>query len=197
MHNQEPCRPGAVFAHRLRELREARGVSQTTLADLLTTAGVPMNKWAVMRIETGQRQLTLDEALAIALVLKASFAHLLTPPDGGLTAVTEHVGLDGAALREWLRYGTPGATHREAEEELMDAELEERLAVLAVAYLDARANDKTGKLDALLAIDRLIQEHDLRRFREVRGVWIEAAPGTAKQGDKLTRRVRPKGSDRG
>ena len=85
----EGLRPSEIFARRLREVRTARGESQETLAQTMTERGAcPLSKAALLRIEKGKgfdeggRGLSLDEAIALAAVLNAAPAHLLTPPEG-------------------------------------------------------------------------------------------------------------------
>src|SRR5688500_4231713 len=98
-------RPSEIFAARLRETRKARDLTQTELAQLMTDAGLPLSKPALLRIENGERGLSLDEAIALSAVLYAVPAHLLTPPDDGIVALTDKLGVDGEGLRAWLLHG--------------------------------------------------------------------------------------------
>jgi transcriptional regulator with XRE-family HTH domain len=155
-------RPSEVFAGRLRETRQARGLSQAELARRLTDAGRPMSKAALLRIESGERGLSLDEALALAHGLNAVAAHLLSPPNGAFIALTDSFALDGSGLRDWLRYGlwswepAPDEGHREGER----ANLEATLARLAVALTDAvNGNDKAGMKDVSWAIVETVRQH--------------------------------------
>ncbi len=60
-----------VFAIELRAARKARGLSQTDLAQMVTDAGTPISRMALLRIENGQRNSSLDEAHALTAVINA------------------------------------------------------------------------------------------------------------------------------
>lgn len=77
-----PNTPGARFARRLREERERAGISQADLAGRLSGAlDDVIYHSAVARIESGKRSVKIDEAVAIADVLKVSLAALLEDRD--------------------------------------------------------------------------------------------------------------------
>src|SRR5262245_35062428 len=94
--------PSEVFAYRLKELRAARGLSQTMLALMVTESGTPLNKAALLRIEKGERGLSLDEALAIAAVLETTPAYMLTPPGDAWVEVTKNHRTDSSGIRYFL-----------------------------------------------------------------------------------------------
>jgi transcriptional regulator with XRE-family HTH domain len=74
----------AVFAQRLRELREARGLSQARLAaQVASMHGLTLDPTAITRIEGGRRSVSLTEAVAFAAVLGASVDEMCTPGPGG------------------------------------------------------------------------------------------------------------------
>jgi len=141
--------PSKVFAQRLRETREARGLSQSELAQMLTDRGRPMNTTALLRVESGERKLSLDEAIALADVLQAAPANLLSPPDGSYVALTDNKGVDGDGIRNWLLTGVgivvwPEPARAEDETKLrawLDRELERGAVALADAL---RGHDKSG-----------------------------------------------------
>jgi hypothetical protein len=142
-----------VFAQRLQETRVAREkMSQAELAQRATDVGRPLDRAAVLRIESGQRGLALDEAVALATILRAAPAHLLTPPEGELVALTDKEAVDGEALRNWLMYGAPFlgmaaavAVDRDQEQLALRAQLERDLTQYALALTDAvRGEDKAG-----------------------------------------------------
>jgi transcriptional regulator with XRE-family HTH domain len=164
----ESRKPSEVVAERLREKRKARGLSQEQLAEMLTRAGTPMSKWALLAIEKGKRGLSLDEALAIATVLNAVPEQMLTPPEGVFVRLTDKVGADGSSIREFMRYGIPWSIEP-AREDVLDAARErhhERLTQLALAVTDATlSRDQAGTLDALGAITNEVLRHE----RELRG----------------------------
>src|ERR1044072_1067828 len=92
-------RPSEVFGARLREMRESRGKTQQWLAERLTEVGVAINQAGVLRVEKGERGISLDEAIAFAAALNVVFASLLSPPDDELVRVSDHMALNGEAMR--------------------------------------------------------------------------------------------------
>jgi hypothetical protein len=121
---------------------------------MMAEAGRPLSKLTLLRIESGDRGLPLDDALALADVLGVAPAHLLTPPDGEMVWPTDKRGVDGEGMRNFLRFGHPmlGATP-EGKRARLSAALEEIVLAQAQAFVDAaRGGDKAGKLDALKAL---------------------------------------------
>lgn len=143
-------RPSHVFALRLRETREARLWSQARLEDEMTAAGRPIGRKGVTRLEAGERDVSLDEALAFAEVLHTVPAQLFIPPGRALIEVAaERAAFDGDAFRSWFRFG-------EAFEEVDHARsrADERAVVRAAqALMDAvRIDDEGARREALRAI---------------------------------------------
>ena len=101
--------PNEVFRRRLREVREARGVSQYDLVRELRALGYPMRQPAITRIERGQRKVSLDEAVAIAAALNVLPERLYRTPldwDDYMVAQAEmgpgeELTPDEAWLRVW------------------------------------------------------------------------------------------------
>lgn len=153
-------RPAEVFALRLRETRGDRGLSQAELAQRITESGRgPLTPSALSRIESGERGISLDEAIGLAMELNASPAHLLTPPADAMLSVNDRWAMDGAALREWLRYGLwnwdtgEEPTGDVGHEEGLKADSDRRIVRLAEALLDAaRIRDKEAQAYAIRAI---------------------------------------------
>jgi transcriptional regulator with XRE-family HTH domain len=70
--------PESTFANKLRELREERGLSQSQLAAALADKhGITLDPTAITRLEGGSRSVRLDEAVAIADVLRATLPQML------------------------------------------------------------------------------------------------------------------------
>ena len=161
----EGSAPSVVFAKRLRVIREDRGKSRPQLARELTDAGRPMSKLALLRIENGDRKLSLDEALALAQILYVAPAHLLTPTEGELVWLTNGVGLEGQELRDFLLTGQPVQAWPETpiEEDVASLELilEGALAAYAVALVDAmRGGDRAGAKAAVDAMGKAVDHTD-------------------------------------
>jgi len=75
---EEPTRVAAVFARRLRAIREAKGWSQRRLAEELEAIGYPLNHSTVSRLETTGRA-SVEDLLAIAAALGVSPLFLVVP----------------------------------------------------------------------------------------------------------------------
>ena len=93
-----------TFSRRLREAREAQGLSQRDLTSRLRAIGLRINQAAIVRIERGERKIPLDEAIAIAAALDVSPLALIFPIYG-----------------ERARAACPGATGRPEEGAALDA----------------------------------------------------------------------------
>lgn len=75
----------AVFAHRMRELRDELGISQAALAERVTKLGLKMDDLTILRIEknaddaaTGRR-VRIGEAVIIAQALEVDLDSMLRP----------------------------------------------------------------------------------------------------------------------
>jgi transcriptional regulator with XRE-family HTH domain len=160
----EKLKPSKVFVQRLRENRVAHRVTQKQLAERMTKGGRPMSRAALLQLEKGERGLSLDEAVGLAMCLFASPAQLLTPPEGTQLALTDKWPTDGAGLRAWLITGDPGlawpTTPKEADRDALDEILKRQLAVYAQLLVDAiRGKDEAGRNDAYKEIVNAIERH--------------------------------------
>lgn len=92
--------PGNVFARRMQEERRRAGMSQAALAERVSRAlGHQVIASAVSRIESLDRAVRLDEAVAIAGALSLPLAALLRDRD----ALDEEIAQlrDDLAMAEW------------------------------------------------------------------------------------------------
>jgi transcriptional regulator with XRE-family HTH domain len=168
-------RPSEVFTTRLRETRKARGLSQTELAHQMTERGRPLSNAALLRIEGGERSLSLDEALALAAVLYVAPAHLLSPPaHEEYVWLTDNYGVDGEGMRAWLLHGdkfiaTASDYHRGEHAKAF----EQVMLVHARALADAqRGDDKAGMRGQLVALGQAAL--DYQNALEARGFNVRA-----------------------
>jgi transcriptional regulator with XRE-family HTH domain len=162
-------KPSEVFAYRLREIRMARRLTQTQLAELATGQGTRLSKKALLRLEkadrdpAGSRGLSLDEALALTAALNAVPAHLLTPPEGAHLALTNALGVDGAGLREFLLHGFPWNLDEppgEVADDLQLERLQAGIVLLAQTLIDSvMTRDKDGEIAALRALWKTVQRY--------------------------------------
>lgn len=91
-----------VFAERLREHRQARKLSQASMAKRLSDLGLPkMRRETIAKIETRQRQVTIEEAVAIAAVLDVPLLELLRPLTKDV-ALTPKLELRGSFALGWM-----------------------------------------------------------------------------------------------
>jgi transcriptional regulator with XRE-family HTH domain len=73
--------PESVFAARLRQAREAAGMTQPQLADRLYEAsGIRLDPSAITRIERGKRTIRLNEAAHLAVILDIRIGDLMLLP---------------------------------------------------------------------------------------------------------------------
>ena len=165
-------RPSEVFRARLRETRKARGnMSQAELGRRMREAGYPLDRAAVLRIEKGERGISLDEALAFASVLYAVPAQMLTPPEGEDVWLTKDFGVNGEGMRAWLRFGDSFiADSGDIPNELFEARAQQAITIFANGLVDANRNgDKAGIKEAFRAIERTVLAERERRAERQKG----------------------------
>ena len=68
----------SIFARRLRAVRKQAGKTQKQLADLMADRGHKMRQSTVAKIESGERPVSIGEAVQLAEVLGASLMDLVT-----------------------------------------------------------------------------------------------------------------------
>lgn len=134
------------FGARVRELREAKGMSQADLAEAMTQRGVRWHQTTVAKSEKGQRPIRLDEAALLAELLFTSLPVMLAPVADDVSLAGGNLTVAQAAhrLRQLeVRFGVVlterdhlAATLDYAKRELQRAETE--LETLTGDLLDAR-----------------------------------------------------------
>jgi transcriptional regulator with XRE-family HTH domain len=68
----------AIFARRLRAVREASGMTQQELADAMAATGNKIHRSTIGKIESGDRPVTIGEAVQLAGILGVGLAELVT-----------------------------------------------------------------------------------------------------------------------
>src|SRR6266540_6238341 len=88
--------PSAIVASRLKELRQRRGLTAKQFADRCAELGATnMTVHVVANIETGRREVGVNELLLFALVLDVAPAHLLvTSQERSTVDITSTVRID-------------------------------------------------------------------------------------------------------
>lgn len=147
----------ARAGRRVRELRQARGWSQTDLATHLRPYGFDLTQSTVAKLEAGARPTRLDELDALAAVLGVPLADLIRDPD---------------------QYGTRDEEVLQREVYRIEASIEGvRETIRAVDLRIAAAAAERHELRAL-EVDMGAQLDEARvRLADARGVGPEAEVG--------------------
>jgi len=143
-------------------------MTQAELARNLADRGIPMSKAALLRIERGERGLSLDESLALTAALNAVPAYMLTPPEGTyVELLKDTLAVDGAGIREFLHQGLPWHLDPPPPEAVDDVQRERfqlNLARHALAMVDAvRGKDNAGVREAGEAIVAEVRRRESER----------------------------------
>jgi transcriptional regulator with XRE-family HTH domain len=101
---------GAVVARRLRALRSDKRVSVRQLSALLGDLGHPLLASGVTKIEKGQRRVSVDDLVALALALEVKPIELLIDPDAAEVALTPTTKVSVPWARAW--FGEQVVEHR-------------------------------------------------------------------------------------
>lgn len=96
--------PSTLAASRMKAIRKALGLTQQGLSDKLAAVGEPMARGTIAKIESGLREFSLDELMAVAVALGVSPRALLLPLDGlqERVRVAPSVEVDGWELAGYL-----------------------------------------------------------------------------------------------
>jgi transcriptional regulator with XRE-family HTH domain len=98
---------GQVFAQRLKDVREWHtSLSQAGLSRRLERLGHAIGRERIAKLETGRARPTLDDVLAIAVVLNVSPLFLIVPPLGTRLRIGKEA-IDSKGAREWIRGKKP------------------------------------------------------------------------------------------
>lgn len=95
----------ATVAENVKRLRETRGMTIYALSGALGDAGRPITPSAVAKIERQQRQVTVDDLMALAAVLRVNPSALLLPltdEPGRTVEVTGAGGVDAGQAWDWV-----------------------------------------------------------------------------------------------
>jgi hypothetical protein len=103
----------AAVAKNVERLRKARSMTIYSLSGELSKVGRPITASAIAKIEKQQRQVTVDDVVALAVVLNTSPISLLLPPEWGdqsLRLTEEHQVTARTAWR-WIRGLSPASDY--------------------------------------------------------------------------------------
>lgn len=109
MARQAPAkRPSEVFASTMRDVRGRRGWTQEQLEEVLVALGHPLDRTVIARIESGERKISLDDALAISAALAVAPVHMFTPrASGEKVALGASLRAPAGKVRRWVRGEQP------------------------------------------------------------------------------------------
>lgn len=112
--NQAPRQASEIFAVQMRIQRERKGWTQKQLASRLVALGFPVHQTTVGKWESGDRRISLDDALAISAALDVSPASMISgaflpvPPSAAVIALSgETPPVSGLEMRMWVRGQQP------------------------------------------------------------------------------------------
>ncbi|WP_435279359.1 helix-turn-helix domain-containing protein [Streptomyces sp. 1222.5] len=89
----------ATIRANMRRLRKALNLSQTTLAERITEAGMPFGDMAVWGIENGKRRINVDDLHAIAHALQTTPRKLLSSePEALCESLVYEIRFDGGTV---------------------------------------------------------------------------------------------------
>lgn len=77
---QPPEFSDAIFARRLREFRQLADLTQQQLADRMAAVGHKLHRSAIAKIESGERPVSIGEAVQFAGILGVPLMELVTDP---------------------------------------------------------------------------------------------------------------------
>lgn len=162
-------RPSQVFATTMREVRGRRRWSQEDLEDVLRSLGHPLDRTVIARIESEERKLTLDDAMAISAALAVAPIHMFTPrASSEAVAIGAKLRAPAGKVRRWVRGEQPldETDDRTFWSEVSDEEIVERHRA-DFAYLNGMLNDLVESLmdsDRETAVDllKIIERHVLK-----------------------------------
>jgi transcriptional regulator with XRE-family HTH domain len=110
LRRQPAKRPSQVFSEQMRIQRGRKGWTQKQLATRLAKLGHFVHQTKIGKWETGDRRITLDEALAISAALDVSPAHMIAGSYSDVTFSPATIALSAATpavsarqMRMWLR----------------------------------------------------------------------------------------------
>ena len=100
--------PSQVVAIELPKIRKRIGLTAEDVAKRVRLHGGKLDRAAVSKIENGLRDVSLDEAIALAVALGISPLHLFIPRDDeAWVRVTPAEHVPAATARRWIRGTTP------------------------------------------------------------------------------------------
>lgn len=160
-----------TIASRVEAVRERRGYSLRELSRRLDEVGHSMDATALMRLERGERRITIDDLLAVALALDVPPVALFVPIDTGeAVRVTADMTMDPLQLLLWVSgEGPPEADYMDAYGDLAQAQEAARPFVLwrdMLRHQEEARDAYQGMRAAHVLEDEDVYRREHRRFVE-------------------------------
>lgn len=153
-----------VMADQLADVRGRRGLTADQLANRCRELGATrIDRSVIAKIESRARNVSLDEAVAVAAALDMALVHLITPMDDSQeVAVTQELLVPAPAFRAWVRgqEPLPGQEDKPFRTEIPASEWRQRSARIAAAQREeasARRRLRVANAKADLILERLGQ----------------------------------------
>jgi transcriptional regulator with XRE-family HTH domain len=135
--------PQRILGMRLRALREAAGLSQGQLAQRMTDAGFSMHQTTIGKIELNERDVSVNEAVALASVLGVALADLLADPELDAEAADLQAELQRVTTQRMeLERERAGLRAQVADAEALAATAKVRLALGAPELREMRERER-------------------------------------------------------
>ncbi|WP_432090388.1 helix-turn-helix domain-containing protein [Streptomyces sp. NRRL F-5630] len=178
----------ATVAANAVRLRTARGLSIYSLSALLDKAGRPIAPSAIAKLEKQQRQVTVDDLVALAVVFGVSPSSLLLPlTREGAVEVTGAGRVPAITAWEWADGERPLLIpHDDKGQALLEFRLWGRPPALSGAPLSSAErrlfNTVEGRrsfADGMEASGREVERYPdgtVRSWREPGGAWVKPLP---------------------
>jgi transcriptional regulator with XRE-family HTH domain len=148
-----------VIGRRLRRLRDDRRLSQIDVADLARTAGLTWTQETVARVETGRRDVSAGELVALGLALAVPPGDLLDPGGVRVRLGRSAAWLPGALVRRWAdgdRHPAEGYVAADGAAPLHAAQADEDARRREVGWWA----DQTAEAEVHLALIRWAQAEE-------------------------------------
>lgn len=182
---EQSLTPQQIVAARLPLLRGRHGWSTQKLADRITELGGDLSRTAITKIETGRRDVKLDEAMLLAVALDVSPSYFFVPVRRGETvSLTPNLTVTASEARYFVKGSKPlpgqdpYIFRSEVNEELVeDREFwqqartaEERAnELLAQAEEDNDPKELQAALDVLQIVERRMRAKFNLQHEEITG----------------------------
>lgn len=157
--NPEPELVGVreTLAKNIKRIRKLRDMSGREFIAGLQGVGIKLLPSGLTAMEKGERRLTVEELLAVAVVLNTSVVDLLMPADGAALVVAEGVDpLEPLWAELWLQGETPWPP--EPWGETMASQLEAFLASASQHRRTMHRRDLRPELQAIAALRERVRQ---------------------------------------